>query len=324
MSGARRDDKQARQPRQVRKLSRRLDVARQLHDLEQDAALDIVDIERLRVSVTRSLWIFLAVGSVFTTTGVQDFLAGHLTPADPVWWGCWGVEPCLVGVLITVLRWEAAMIAREIEIGSKAVDWLKRFLLTCTLIMNVVPAIRPREGGISAGMLAAHIMVPVLVFFLAEVMPIVQARCTQARRAVTLTKPQTSEPASPAPTVEPPAPSVEAPAVVAPPPPATPVEPPATPVEPPTVPVMSPTVATLAPVAPVAPVGTPAPAPAPAVELDGLGIPVAMQAQIRQLVAESTGPVTAADIQRATRLPLTIAARVVDRLTPVGANGYAH
>ncbi|XTZ16140.1 hypothetical protein ACQSSU_01650 [Micromonospora echinospora] len=309
-----RDDKPARQPRQVRRLSKRLDVARQLHDLEQDAALDIVDIERLRVSVTRSLWIFLAVGSVFTTTGVQDFLAGHLTPADPVWWGCWGVEPCLVGVLITVLRWEAAMIAREIEIGSKAVDWLKRFLLTCTLVMNVVPALWPREGGISAGMLAAHIMVPVLVFFLAEVMPIVQARCTQARRAVTLTKPQASKPASsaPVPAVEPPAPSVEALAVVAPPPPATPVEPPA-------VPVMPPTVATLAPVVPV---GTPA--PAPAVELDGLGIPTAMQAQIRQLVADSTGPVTAADIQRATRLPLTIAARVVDRLTPVTANGYAH
>ncbi|WP_285786906.1 hypothetical protein [Micromonospora sp. NBRC 101691] len=309
-----RDDKQARQPRQVRRLSKRLDVARQLHDLEQDAALDIVDIERLRVSVTRSLWIFLAVGSVFTTTGVQDFLAGHLTPADPVWWGCWGVEPCLVGVLITVLRWEAAMIAREIEIGSKAVDWLKRFLLTCTLVMNVVPALWPREGGISAGMLAAHIMVPVLVFFLAEVMPIVQARCTQARRAVTLTKPQTSEPASSAPAVEPPASSVEAPAVVAPPPPAVPVEPPA-------VPVVPPTVATLPPVAPVE---TPAPAPPPAVELDGLGIPTAMQAQIRQLVADSTDPVTAADIQRATRLPLTIAARVVDRLTPVTANGYAH
>ncbi|WP_285790591.1 hypothetical protein [Micromonospora sp. NBRC 101691] len=309
-----RDDKQARQPRQVRRLSKRLDVARQLHDLEQDAALDIVDIERLRVSVTRSLWIFLAVGSVFTTTGVQDFLAGHLTPADPVWWGCWGVEPCLVGVLITVLRWEAAMIAREIEIGSKAVDWLKRFLLTCTLVMNVVPALWPREGGISAGMLAAHIMVPVLVFFLAEVMPIVQARCTQARRAVTLTKPQTSEPASPAPApaVEPPASSVEAPAVVVPPPPAVPVEPSPTPV-------MPPTVATLPPVAPVE-----TPAPAPAVELDGLGIPVAMQAQIRQLVADSPDPVTAADIQRATRLPLTIAARVVDRLTPVGANGYAH
>lgn len=285
----------AKPPRPVRKLSKRLDVARQLHDLEQDAAaLDIVDIERLRVSVTRSLWVFLAVGSVFTTTGVQDFLAGNLTPADPVWWGCWGVEPCLVGILITILRWEAAMIARSIDIDSGAVDWLKRFLLGSTLVMNVVPALWPREGTISAGMLAAHIMVPVLVFFLAEVMPIVQARCTQARRAVVLTKPETSAPE----------PAGSAPAAV---------------VNVPTVPVMP--QPTPAPV-PLPRVETPA--PAVVVELDGLGIPVALQAQIRQLVADSPAPVTAADVQRATRLPLPIAARVVDRLTPATANGYTH
>ncbi|MGI5213285.1 hypothetical protein [Plantactinospora sp. CA-290183] len=284
-------------PRPVRKLSRRLDVARQLHDLEQDTALDIVEIERLRVSVTRSLWLFLALGSVFTTTGVHDFLAGHLTPADPVWWGCWGVEPCLVGILITVLRWEAAMIARGIDIDSRAVDWLKRFLLGCTLIMNVVPALFPRDGGISAGMLAAHIMVPVLVFFLAEVMPIVQARCTQARRAITLT------------TTTAPAPEDTIPA----PPPAPPVAPlsaPAAVVEAPTTPV-------------------PAPAPpvvdtAPALSLEGLGIPVGMQDQIRRLVADLPRPVTAVDIQRATRLPLPIATRVADRLTPVGVNGSTH
>ncbi|WP_428962593.1 hypothetical protein [Micromonospora fluostatini] len=300
------DTKQPRVPRPVRRLTKRLDVARQLHDLEQDAALDIVDIERLRVSVTRSLWVFLAVGSVFTTTGVQDFLAGHLTPADPVWWGTWGVEPCLVGILITVLRWEAAMIARGIDIDSKAVDWLKRFLLTCTLIMNVVPALWPREGEINAGMLAAHIMVPVLVFFLAEVMPIVQARCTQARRAITLTK---TEPTAPEPAASTPVASVLA--VSTSPPPVTPaarVEAPAArPSE----------TSTPTPVASVEP-------PTPAVELDGLGIPMPMQAQIRQLIADSTTTVTAADIQRATRLPLPIAARVVDRLTPVTANGYAH
>ncbi|WP_420118559.1 hypothetical protein [Micromonospora sp.] len=299
----------AKPPRPVRKLSKRLDVARQLHDLEQDAAaLDIVDIERLRVSVTRSLWVFLAVGSVFTTTGVQDFLAGNLTPADPVWWGCWGVEPCLVGILITILRWEAAMIARSIDIDSRAVDWLKRFLLGSTLVMNVVPALWPREGSISAGMLAAHIMVPVLVFFLAEVMPIVQARCTQARRAVVLTNPETNYPE----------PAELTPAATAVPAPSRQVAPVA-PVEIPAVPVMPQTTPTPAPVAPPQ-----TPVPAVVVGLEGLGIPVAIQAQIRQLVADSPDPVTAVDVQRATRLPLPIAARVIDRLTPVTANGYQH
>lgn len=267
-----------RQPRPVRKLSKRLEVARQLHDLEQDSALDIVDIERLRVSVTRSLWFFLALGSVFTTTGVQDFLAGHLTPADPVWWGCWGVEPCLVGILITVLRWEAAMIAREIDIASRAVDWLKRFLLCSTLVMNVVPALFPREGGVSAGMLAAHLMVPILVFFLAEVMPVVQARCTQARRAITLPDVTvTKRPAASSPSV---------PAT-----PAAPVE--AAP------PLVNRDVSAAEP---------------PALSLDGLGLPVAMQAQVRQLVASLDRPVTAADVQQATRLPLPLAVKVADRL----------
>lgn len=302
-----------RQPRPVRKLSKRLDVARQLHDLEQDTALDIVDIERLRVSVTRSLWLFLAVGSVFTTTGVQDFLAGHLTPADPVWWGCWGVEPCLVGILITILRWEAAMIARSVDIDSKAVDWLKRFLLGSTLVMNVVPALWPRDGGISAGMLAAHIMVPVLVFFLAEVMPIVQARCTQARRAITLPTPAPA----PAPVPVPDAPAAAAAAVASVSVPAAVVETPAV-----TVPEVAPASAVVDAVPHIG--NTTAPAELPALSLDGLGIPVGMQAQIRQLVANLDGPVTAVDIQRATRLPLPVASRVVDRLTPVTVNGYAH
>jgi hypothetical protein len=281
---ARDRDTEPRQPRQVRKLSKRLEVARQVHDLEQDAALDIVDIERLRVSVTRCLWFFLALGSVFTTTGVQNFLAGDLTPADPVWWGCWGVEPCLVGILITVLRWEAAMIAREIDIDSRAVDWLKRFLLCSTLVMNVVPALWPRDGGVSAGMLAAHLMVPILVFFLAEVMPVVQARCTQARRAITLP--------GPAPTAAP-----------MPPVPATP----------PTIPAAVTTRAVISP--------NPAPAPSTPVGdgLDGLGLPPAMQARVHQLAASLDRPITPVDVQQATRLPLPLAAKVVDRLTPATA-----
>ncbi|WP_320069334.1 hypothetical protein [Micromonospora sp. RTGN7] len=306
----------ARPPRPVRKLSKRLDVARQLHDLEQDTALDIVDIERLRASVTRCLWLFLAVGSVFTTTGVQDFLAGDRSPADPVWWGCWGVEPCLVGILITILRWEAAMIARDIDIDSRAVDWLKRFLLGSTLVMNVIPALFPREGGISPGMLAAHFMVPILVFFLAEVMPIVQARCTQARRAITLPEKAPTPVPPPAPPVAPASASASASAsaIVS----AGFIEPSA----PAQVPASAPVQVQASVPVPSLTGGAAAESSPPA--LDGLGIPAGMQAQIRRLVDELDRPVTAVDIQQATRLPLSIAARVADRLTPATANGYAH
>lgn len=303
------DTSTIRQPRPVRKLSKRLEVARQLHALEQDAALDVVDIERLRVSVTRSLWLFLALGSVFTTTGVQDFLAGHLTPTDPVWWGCWGVEPCLVGILITVLRWEAAMIARGIAVDSRAVDWLKRFLLGSTLVMNVVPALWPRQGGISAGMLAAHFMVPILVFFLAEVMPIVQARCTQARRAITLpvTTPERASAPAPKPKSKPTFTPDAVPATIA-----EPVasaftsarhEPDHRPEE--------------------TPDSNP-PVEPPALALDGLGIPTGMQTQIRRLISDLDRPVTAVDIQQTTRLPMPIASKVAERITAATVNGYAH
>jgi hypothetical protein len=273
-----------------------------------------VDIERLRVSVTRCLWLFLAVGSVFTTTGVQDFLAGHLSPADPVWWGSWGVEPAFVGVLITILRWEAAMIVRGIPINSRVVDWLKRFLLTCTLVMNVVPALFPSDGEISRGMLAAHIMVPILVFFLAEVMPIVQTRCTQARRAITLLDPVPPPTPTPAPAPAPVAAPVTVPTGVA--------EPPA----PAVTDQLSVPVLAAVPARRVAqmPEGNTAPVESPALALEGLGIPTGMQTQIRRLVADLDRPVTAADIQQATRLPLPIASKVADRLTPVTVNGYAH
>jgi hypothetical protein len=80
-----------------------------------EAAFQAVRVDRFRTSVTRCMWAFLAAGLGFTTTGVHDFLAGHLGPADPMWWGAWLVEPALAGILITLLRWEAEMISRGIS-----------------------------------------------------------------------------------------------------------------------------------------------------------------------------------------------------------------
>lgn len=203
-----RDD--ADRPRVVRKLEDRLNVARQLRALEKDPVLEVVDIEKLRRSVARLFWVFLSMGLAYTTVGVQDFLAGHLTPADPMWWGAWFVEPCLAGVLLNLMRWEAAMIARDIAIDSGAVSWLKRILLGATLVMNMVPALWPRSGEVAFGEVFAHGMVPLVVFFLAEVMPIAQARCAQAKtKAATAVPAVTNHPVAPAP--GPARPSVPAP-----------------------------------------------------------------------------------------------------------------
>src|ERR1700742_1800350 len=100
----------------VRKLRAELHEAHDLHALSEDPLRHIVALERMRVSVSRCMWFFLAAGLGFTTTGVHDFLAGDKPITDPMWWGCWLVEPALAGLLITLLRWESEMLSRGVSI----------------------------------------------------------------------------------------------------------------------------------------------------------------------------------------------------------------
>ncbi|MBY8853665.1 hypothetical protein K7G98_37715, partial [Saccharothrix sp. MB29] len=109
--------------------------------LSADPLLSAVTAERFRVSVTRTMWFFLAIGLGFTTTGVHDFLAGGLPLSDPLWWGAWLVEPALAGILINLLRWEAQMIAAGIDVDSRWVTGLKWVLLGATLITNAWSAL---------------------------------------------------------------------------------------------------------------------------------------------------------------------------------------
>ena len=104
--------------RRVRTLANQLDEARDVHRLATDPMLGAVTADRFRLSVTRTMWFFLAVGLGFTTTGVHDFLAGHLAPSDPMWWGAWLAEPALAGILITLLRWEAAMLSHGVDVAT--------------------------------------------------------------------------------------------------------------------------------------------------------------------------------------------------------------
>jgi hypothetical protein len=173
--------KRHNETRSVRKLRARLDESHQLHQLTGDPQLNAVRVDRFRASVTRCMWLFLAAGLGFTTTGVHDFLAGHLGPADPMWWGAWLVEPALAGILITLLRWEAEMISRGISADHQTVKRLKRVLLGATLVTNVWSSIRPPSGPINHGMVFLHLVIPLVVYLIAEVMPVIQQRCTTAR-----------------------------------------------------------------------------------------------------------------------------------------------
>lgn len=161
----------------VAKLRAAIEESRRLRPLMQDPDRIAVIVERTTTHTVRGLWFFLALGLVFTTTGVQDFLAGNATPADPVWWGAWTVEPMFAGLLILLLNFEALILSYGVD--PAAVWWtrLKRILLGSTLFMNVAPQIR--IDGFEPGSFAVHAIIPVIVFALAEVIPVIHARSHQ-------------------------------------------------------------------------------------------------------------------------------------------------
>ncbi|UVS78370.1 hypothetical protein [Actinokineospora sp. UTMC 2448] len=269
----------------VRKLGDALAEARQMLPLLADPRLNAVRAERLRVSVTRWLWFFLACGLGYTTAGVHDFLARGYTLADPMWWAAWLVEPAFAGILVTLLRWEAEMLARGLDVTASAVRRLKRLLLFSTLVMNVVPTLPVFDGvTFNLGSFFVHLVIPLIVFYLAEVMPVVQQMCTAAKTATTMT--DTTNP-----TPEPaPLPAPEVPA---------------------TAPALAPTTPSAPPAAPTpAPAHAPAPAPAPGrVRLpDDLAAKVA--ASITTAREQGRTP-TVADVQAVVRLSDALAARVL-------------
>ncbi len=207
-------DVQAGVTKRVVGLRRKVAESARLRGLVDNPDMVAVRIESQRRLITRGMWFFLALGLGFTTAGVQDFLAGHRPLTDPLWWAAWLAEPMLAGILIMLLVFESEILSHGVEVGSRWVDWLKRILLTSTLFMNVYPTIAVREGErFEVGNLAIHVMVPVVVFGVAEVMPVIQHRMNQAitdayHRANTTTP----APPTPAPAAPPPAPVQAAPA----------------------------------------------------------------------------------------------------------------
>ncbi|GAA3657976.1 hypothetical protein GCM10022267_50130 [Lentzea roselyniae] len=154
-----------------------------LRGLVDDPDMVAVRIEAQRRTITRGMWFFLALGLAFTTAGVQDFLAGHRTHTDPLWWAAWLAEPMLAGILIMLLMFEAEILSRGLTLTDVWAGRLKKVLLSSTLVMNVWPALAPWLAGtepFDGGNLAIHIIVPVVVFGVAEVMPVIQHKFNEA------------------------------------------------------------------------------------------------------------------------------------------------
>ncbi|SFS94543.1 hypothetical protein [Saccharopolyspora flava] len=169
--------------RRVRKLGDRISEARHLRGLIRDPDLQAVEMERNGRWTLAGLWFFLALGLVFTTTGVQQFLAGDSTREDPLWWAAWTVEPMFAGLLIVLLNFEAVILAHGVSPDHQWWSRLKRVLLTSTLLMNVIPQLIPllagRWGEFNAGSAVVHAIIPVIVYGIAEVIPVIQARQRQ-------------------------------------------------------------------------------------------------------------------------------------------------
>jgi hypothetical protein len=164
-------------------LRRRKAESAHLRGLVDDPDMVAVRIESQRRVITRGMWFFLALGLAFTTAGVQDFLAGHREHSDPLWWAAWLAEPMLAGILIMLLMFEAEILSRGLTITDAWVGRLKKVLLSSTLVMNVWPALAPWLTGnepFDGGNLAIHIIVPVVVFGVAEVMPVIQHKFNEA------------------------------------------------------------------------------------------------------------------------------------------------
>lgn len=166
--------------RRVRRLGKRISEARRLRGLVRDPDLQAVELERRGRRTLFGLWFFLALGLVYTTEGVHEFLSEGTTPADPLWWAAWTVEPMFAGLLIVLLNFESVILSHGVAPNHHWWARLKHVLLASTLAMNVIPQLAPLMGGewerFNLGSLAVHAIIPVIVYGIAEVIPVIQAR----------------------------------------------------------------------------------------------------------------------------------------------------
>src|SRR5699024_10241564 len=126
------------------------------------------------------LWFFLGLGLLYTTEGVHAFLAEGTTAADPLWWAAWTVEPMFAGLLITLLNFEAVILSYGVAPDHQWWSRLKHVLLASTLAMNVIlqitPIVKGEWAAFHLGSLAVHAIIPMIVYGIAEVIPVIQAR----------------------------------------------------------------------------------------------------------------------------------------------------
>jgi hypothetical protein len=74
------------------------------------------------------------------------------------------------------------------------VNRLKRLLLAATLITNIWSALAPADGNISAGTVFLYVVIPLVVYLIAEVMPVITTHCVAIRETALAAIPSTNTP----------------------------------------------------------------------------------------------------------------------------------
>ncbi len=289
--------------------------SRRLRPLLADPDHVAVVMQRHARRTLAGLWLFLCLGLVFTTTGVQRFLAAGTTPEEPLWWAAWCVEPMFAGLLITLLNFEAVILSHGVAPNHAWWSRLKHTLLASTLAMNVIPQLAPLlgHGVFNLGSLAVHAIVPIIVYGVAEVIPLIQARTRQIIQQVsdqttTPNKTSVAEPLPAEPTPEP----VSEPAADQ-----GAAEPPAA---------RNSVEETTAKREPV-PSTAAGPDVAELAVVQSLKLPDSVVAKLRdayQGAAAQGREITTADVQQAVKLPDAMAERIVTELTGRNGHAFAH
>lgn len=161
--------------RKVTRLRARVDEARELRKLRVDPSAAALTVERINTMCAALLWVSVIGFSGFTMVNVQKFFAGDAKPWSAEWTTAWLIDPMFVAALLAALLAEQVMASYQIR-SHWSVTLLKWVSLLATYVLNTWHswALGDAEGVVK------HSAAPVIVFVIAEAMPWIRDRLTQA------------------------------------------------------------------------------------------------------------------------------------------------
>jgi hypothetical protein len=132
-------------------------------------------VEEIRRFIDRMFGVSVILGLLFTMASVQQFAASGAAFLSLKWWTAWLLDPMFSLALIGVLVAEVVTARQQIKLGfwPEASKW---FFLISVLTMNVWASV----VGLIPSQIALHAAPVALVFFVAQVAPVVRDKLTES------------------------------------------------------------------------------------------------------------------------------------------------